>query len=65
MCNFLIFAENYDYLKKYLCELAHPEVCISVQDWSIGGRVFLDYINIIHSLERMKEVGERSVESES
>ena len=46
--------ENYDYLKRLLVELGGSESYI--KDWDIGGKVFLDYINMMQTLEQLKQV---------
>lgn len=41
-----VINEDFDYLKKYLCEMALPERCCTISDWASGGQVYLDYINM-------------------
>ena len=56
---FVFILENYDYLRKYLVELAEPERCSSILNWNTGGKVFLDYIILCESLEELKKVFEQ------
>lgn len=48
-----IISERYDYLKEYLEQLAYPERSITILDWNIGGQVFLDYIQITQTMEKV------------
>ncbi|KFM59064.1 Nuclear pore complex protein Nup98-Nup96, partial [Stegodyphus mimosarum] len=41
-----VINEDYDYLMKYLSELALPERSCFILDWASGGQVYLDYINM-------------------
>ncbi|XP_048244213.1 nuclear pore complex protein Nup98-Nup96-like isoform X2 [Haliotis rufescens] len=50
-----IINENFAYLRRYLEELSPPEISSSVLDWSTGGKVFLDYINLCQRLENLKQ----------
>ncbi|CAH1777571.1 unnamed protein product [Owenia fusiformis] len=50
-----IINENEDYLRQFLDEIARPERSSTVHDWNIGGRVFLDYINLNAALEELKK----------
>lgn len=43
---YFYFPEDFDYLKKYLCEMALPERSCTISDWANGGQVYLDYINM-------------------
>ncbi|OWF51062.1 Nuclear pore complex protein Nup98-Nup96 [Mizuhopecten yessoensis] len=50
-----IINENHDYLRKFLAELSPPTRCNKVVDWSRGGHVFMDYINLCQELENLKK----------
>ncbi|ELU16922.1 hypothetical protein CAPTEDRAFT_222010 [Capitella teleta] len=50
-----IIHESYDQLKVYLAELGSPEVNCQIQNWSIGGKVYLDYINMIDTLHQLTQ----------
>ena len=50
-------AENYDYLRRLLSELCSSEDrAASIQGWDIGGKVYLDYIHMMQTLEQLKQV---------
>lgn len=51
-----LFAEDYDYVKKYLREMAPLENSASIQDWSTGGKVFLDYITMVETIDEITQV---------
>ena len=56
MKNNFFFAENHNYLEKYLIELAPAERNSKILDWSTGGAVYLTYINLCKALQEMKKV---------
>lgn len=56
MLNFIFFSEDFDYLKKYLSEMALPERSCAIVDWSSGGQVYLDYINMNEVVQGVLEV---------
>ncbi|XP_064414128.1 nuclear pore complex protein Nup98-Nup96 isoform X2 [Latimeria chalumnae] len=51
-----IISENYGYLKEFLESLSPPERCSLIQDWDTAGLVYLDYIWVIESLDRIQQV---------
>ncbi|XP_041359202.1 nuclear pore complex protein Nup98-Nup96-like [Gigantopelta aegis] len=50
-----IINENYDYLRRYLVELAPPERSSSILNWNTGGKVFFDYIILCENLEELEK----------
>ena len=48
--------EDYEYVKRYLREMAPLENSSSIQDWSTGGKVFLDYITMVETIDEIKQV---------
>lgn len=50
-----IINEKYEYLKRFLEDLASPERSTLIQDWDTAGMVYLDYIYIIEMLNRIKQ----------
>lgn len=54
---FFLISEDFDYLKKYLCEFALPERSCTILDWSNGGQVYLDYINMNEMVKGVLGVG--------
>ncbi|GAB6029666.1 hypothetical protein CHUAL_005398 [Chamberlinius hualienensis] len=48
-----IIQENYDYLKGLLKEMLTPEKSSRILDWSIGGQVYLDYIHLSQTVDRI------------
>lgn len=52
-----IINDNHDYLLEFLEGLAVPEHSGSIQDWDTAGRVYLDYIRVIKSLQEIQQVG--------
>ncbi|KAL4230158.1 Nuclear pore complex protein Nup98-Nup96 [Mactra antiquata] len=50
-----IIHEQYDYLLDFLEQLAVQNRCLSIIDWEIAGRIYLQYINICN---RMKELSQ-------
>lgn len=51
-----IINDNNDYLLDFLEGLAVPERCTTILDWDTAGRVYLDYIQIIKSLQVIQQV---------
>jgi len=49
----VIINENYDYLKSLLEKMAPPEHNALILDWNIGGQVFLDYIHLSQTVNRI------------
>ncbi|XP_037543684.1 nuclear pore complex protein Nup98-Nup96 [Nematolebias whitei] len=50
-----IINDNNDYLLDFLEGLAVPERCTTILDWDTAGRVYLDYIRIIKSLQVIQQ----------
>lgn len=48
-----VINEDYDYLMKYLSELSVPERSGTILDWSNGGQVYLDYINMCQIVQEV------------
>jgi len=48
--------ENYDYLKRFLVGLRDTEDETSIKDWKTEGAVYMDYINMMQTLNQLKEV---------
>ena len=53
-----IINEDYGYIKRFLREMSPPEHSSGIQDWNIGGKVFLDYITMIETLDEIKRVSD-------
>uniref|UniRef100_A0A8D3AM94 Nuclear pore complex protein Nup98-Nup96 n=1 Tax=Scophthalmus maximus TaxID=52904 RepID=A0A8D3AM94_SCOMX len=51
-----IINDNHDYLLEFLEGLAVPEHSTSIQDWDTAGRVYLDYIRVIKTLQDIQQV---------
>lgn len=51
-----IINDNHDYLLEFLEGLAVPEHSATIQDWDTAGRVYLDYIRVIKSLQDIQQV---------
>lgn len=51
-----IINENYSYLKSFLGEMSLPDRCSHIQDWDTSGRVYLDYIRVIETLNRIQQL---------
>uniref|UniRef100_A0A8C9VDT0 Nuclear pore complex protein Nup98-Nup96 n=1 Tax=Scleropages formosus TaxID=113540 RepID=A0A8C9VDT0_SCLFO len=51
-----IINENHNYLLEFLKGLEAPERCTQVHDWETAGKVFLDYINVIHTLRAIQQM---------
>ncbi|KAF8794857.1 Nuclear pore complex protein Nup98-Nup96 like protein [Argiope bruennichi] len=48
-----VINEDYEYLMKYLSELSIPERSSTILDWSNGGQVYLDYINMCRVVQEV------------
>jgi len=54
MCILCLVIEEHEVLQKYLVELsAHG---LSILDWNIGGKVYMEYINICRSMKQISKV---------
>uniref|UniRef100_A0A8C2DLV5 Nuclear pore complex protein Nup98-Nup96 n=1 Tax=Cyprinus carpio TaxID=7962 RepID=A0A8C2DLV5_CYPCA len=51
-----IINDNHKYLLEFLEGLAVPERSVKIQDWDISGRVYLDYIHVIQTLQDIQQV---------
>lgn len=51
-----IINDNHDYLLEFLEGLAVPERSTTIQDWDTAGRVYLDYIRVIKTLQDIQQV---------
>ncbi|XP_036379424.1 nuclear pore complex protein Nup98-Nup96 [Megalops cyprinoides] len=51
-----IINENHDYLLEFLEGLSSPESCVQIQDWDTSGRVYLDYIHVIQTLQAIQQM---------
>uniref|UniRef100_A0A3P8XIQ2 Nuclear pore complex protein Nup98-Nup96 n=1 Tax=Esox lucius TaxID=8010 RepID=A0A3P8XIQ2_ESOLU len=51
-----IINDNHDYLLEFLEGLAVSERSALIQDWDMAGRVYLDYIRVIHTLQAIQQV---------
>lgn len=56
-----IINDNHDYLQDFLEGLAIPEHSATIQDWDTAGRVYLDYIRVIKTLQDIQQVRTRSL----
>jgi len=53
----VLFADNCDALcTTYLKPMADAEISSQIQDWSIGGGLFFDYCDLLHSFAAYNEV---------
>ncbi|MED6232779.1 hypothetical protein ATANTOWER_002376, partial [Ataeniobius toweri] len=59
-----IINDNHDYLLDFLEGLAVPEHSASIQDWDTSGRVYLDYIRVIKSLQDIQQMENAGYELE-
>uniref|UniRef100_A0AAR2K7M0 Nuclear pore complex protein Nup98-Nup96 n=1 Tax=Pygocentrus nattereri TaxID=42514 RepID=A0AAR2K7M0_PYGNA len=55
-----IINDNHDYLMEFLEGLAVPERSVQIQDWDTSGRVYLDYIRVIQTLQAIQRVPQKS-----
>ncbi|KAL7844543.1 hypothetical protein SRHO_G00230820 [Serrasalmus rhombeus] len=51
-----IINDNHDYLMEFLEGLAVPERSVQIQDWDTSGRVYLDYIRVIQTLQAIQRM---------
>lgn len=51
-----IINDNHAYLLEFLDGLSPPERSVTIQDWETAGRVYLDYIRVIQSLQDIQQV---------
>ncbi|XP_029029419.1 nuclear pore complex protein Nup98-Nup96 isoform X2 [Betta splendens] len=51
-----IINDNHDYLLEFLQGLAVPEHSTTIQDWDTAGRVYLDYIRVIKTLQEIQQM---------
>lgn len=51
-----IINDNHNYLEEFLEGLAVPEHSATIQDWDTAGRVYLDYIRVIKTLQDIQQV---------
>uniref|UniRef100_A0A665U8H5 Nuclear pore complex protein Nup98-Nup96 n=1 Tax=Echeneis naucrates TaxID=173247 RepID=A0A665U8H5_ECHNA len=51
-----IINDNHDYLLEFLDGLAVPEHSTTIQDWDTAGRVYLDYIRVIKTLQDIQQM---------
>uniref|UniRef100_A0A672YF31 Nuclear pore complex protein Nup98-Nup96 n=1 Tax=Sphaeramia orbicularis TaxID=375764 RepID=A0A672YF31_9TELE len=59
-----IINDNHDYLLEFLEGLAVPEHCATIQDWDMAGRVYLDYIRVIKTLQDIQQMENTGYELE-
>ncbi|XP_039601644.1 nuclear pore complex protein Nup98-Nup96 isoform X1 [Polypterus senegalus] len=59
-----IINESHDYLLSFLEGLAPPERSVLIQDWDSSGKVFLDYIRVLQTLQRMEQLDSQGYELE-
>ncbi|KAF7643759.1 hypothetical protein LDENG_00234110 [Lucifuga dentata] len=51
-----IINDNHDYLLEFLEGLAVPERSATIQDWDTAGRLYLDYIRVIKTLQHIQQM---------
>ncbi|CAF97362.1 unnamed protein product, partial [Tetraodon nigroviridis] len=59
-----IINDNHDYLLEFLEGLAVPEHSATIQDWDTAGRVYLDYIRVIKTLQEIQQTENTGYELE-
>ncbi|XP_022600404.1 nuclear pore complex protein Nup98-Nup96 isoform X2 [Seriola dumerili] len=59
-----IINDNHDYLLEFLEGLAVPEHSTTIQDWDTAGRVYLDYIRVIKTLQDIQQMENAGYELE-
>uniref|UniRef100_A0A7N6BCQ7 Nuclear pore complex protein Nup98-Nup96 n=1 Tax=Anabas testudineus TaxID=64144 RepID=A0A7N6BCQ7_ANATE len=59
-----IINDNHDYLLEFLEGLAVPEHSATIQDWDTAGRVYLDYIRVIKTLQKIQQMENAGYELE-
>lgn len=50
-----IVNENYSYIMSYLDELTVPDRCMTILNWNTSGKVFHDFVSLMHTVENLKE----------
>ncbi|XP_075994030.1 nuclear pore complex protein Nup98-Nup96 isoform X2 [Genypterus blacodes] len=51
-----IINDNHDYLLGFLEGLAVPERSATIQDWDTAGRLYLDYIRVLKTLQHIQQM---------
>ncbi|KAL3043126.1 hypothetical protein OYC64_020945 [Pagothenia borchgrevinki] len=59
-----IINDNHNFLLEFLEGLAVPERNATIQDWDTAGGVYLDYIRVIQTLERIQQLESAGYELE-
>ncbi|KAK1875220.1 Nuclear pore complex protein Nup98-Nup96 [Dissostichus eleginoides] len=59
-----IINDNHNFLLEFLEGLAVPERSVTIQDWDTAGGVYLDYIRVIQTLERIQQLESAGYELE-
>uniref|UniRef100_A0A4W6F9E1 Nuclear pore complex protein Nup98-Nup96 n=1 Tax=Lates calcarifer TaxID=8187 RepID=A0A4W6F9E1_LATCA len=59
-----IINDNHDYLREFLEGLAAPDRSATIQDWDTAGRVYLDYIRVIKTLQDIQQMENAGYELE-
>ncbi|KAL0994355.1 hypothetical protein UPYG_G00121060 [Umbra pygmaea] len=59
-----IINDNHAYLLEFLEGLAVPEHSVVIQDWDMAGRVYLDYIRVIQTLQAIQQMDSAGYELE-
>uniref|UniRef100_A0A8C9Y0W7 Nuclear pore complex protein Nup98-Nup96 n=1 Tax=Sander lucioperca TaxID=283035 RepID=A0A8C9Y0W7_SANLU len=59
-----IINDNHDYLLEFLEGLAVPEHSATIQDWDTAGRVYLDYIRVVKTLQDIQQMENAGYELE-
>ncbi|XP_027009207.2 nuclear pore complex protein Nup98-Nup96 [Tachysurus fulvidraco] len=59
-----IINDDHEYLKEFLEGLAVPERSVQIQDWDTSGRVYLDYIRVIQTLNTIQRTDSPGYELE-
>ncbi|XP_059911980.1 nuclear pore complex protein Nup98-Nup96 isoform X1 [Gadus macrocephalus] len=59
-----IINDNHAYLLEFLDGLSLPERSVGIQDWDTAGRVYLDYIRVIQSLQDIQQMDSPGYETE-
>ncbi|CAN9501252.1 unnamed protein product [Ophioblennius macclurei] len=59
-----IINDNHDYLLEFLQGLSAPEHSATIQDWDTAGRVYLDYIRVIKTLQDIQQMENAGYELE-
>ncbi|KAM7397467.1 hypothetical protein PAMA_005657 [Pampus argenteus] len=59
-----IINDSHDYLLEFLEGLAVPEHSATIQDWDTAGRVYLDYIRVIKTLQDIQQMENAGYELE-